>query len=299
MHMSFEDQLALPCYSDFDEFSRVVLSYDKTKSLEAVLMLGLRCSNLSQAFALAYRCALQSLLPQLNQSQWAAMCVTESQGNHPRNIQAHINQDGSVTGEKSFVTMAGLAEQLLVIAKAQGEQKDDSRPVLKAVLVDYQQAGVSVAQMPAMKMLSDIPHGILTLNNAACDILTGDGYSDYSKLFRVLEDAHILMAASSFILNQAYRAGQVDVVAKALAMVGLLNGIPLVSNPWVHLQLAQGFDQFLQLCEMFEQELPKYNGAVSDAWFVDKKLFSIASGARKTRTEKALHWVAAKSRGEV
>ena len=299
MNIFFENQLALPCYKNFDDFSSAVLSHDKTQSIQAVLTLGLRCSNLSQAFALAYRCALQSLLPQLNQSQWAAMCVTESQGNHPRNIQTHINQDGNVSGEKSFVSMAGLAQQLLVIVKAQDEQKDHARPVLKAVLIDSQQTGVSVMQMPAMKMLADIPHGTLTLDNATCEILTGDGYSDYSKVFRVLEDAHILMAASSFILNQAYRAGQVDVVAKALAIVGLLNGILLVSNPWVHLQLAQGFDQFLELCDMFEQELPTYSQVFSDTWFVDKKLFSIASGARKTRTDHALSWVATKARGEV
>lgn len=292
-----EQQLSLPCFESFDVFSEAVLSHDKSHSMQAAFTLGLRCANLSQAFALAYRCALQALLPQLKQDQWAAMCVTESQGNHPKHIQTQVNKDGCVSGEKSFVTMAGLAQQLLVIAKTQGEHKTDARPMLKAVLVNYAQAGVSVTKMPAMSMLSDIPHGILMLENATGEVLEGDGYSDYSKVFRVLEDAHILMAASSFILNQAYRCGQADVVAKALAIIGLMGGISLVSTPWVYLQLAQAFDQFLELCEMLEKKIANFGEGFSQAWLADKKLFSIASGARKARTEKALNWVATKGEG--
>jgi alkylation response protein AidB-like acyl-CoA dehydrogenase len=281
-------QLTRPCFESFEDFSVTLLNQDKQDSLQAVAEVGLRCSNLSQAFALAYRCALQALLPQLKQNQWAAMCVTESLGNHPKHIQTVINKDGSVSGEKSFVTMAGLAQQLLVIAK-QGER--DGRPVLKAVLVDADQAQVSVTQMPAMSMLKDIPHGAVSLKEAKGQVLAGDGHEDYSKVFRVLEDAHILMAASCLVLNQAYRFGLVEVMQTALGLVSFVSGLKLVSSPWVHLQLAQGFNQFLELCADFEKQMAICGDEFEQTWHKDKKLFSIASGARQARTEKAIQAV--------
>lgn len=283
-----ETQLKRPCFENFDDFSAAVLRLDKQDSLRAVTEVGLRCSNLSQAFALAYRCALQALLPQLDERQWAAMCVTERQGNHPKDIQTQVNADGYVSGEKSFVTMAGLAQQLLVIAK-QGEQ--DGRPVLKAVLVDGHQEQVAVTQMPAMGMLKDIPHGALSLKEAKGQALPGDGHEDYSKVFRMLEDAHILLAASCVILNQAYRFELTDTLQKALGLVSLVRGLNLVASPWVHLQLAEGFNQFLVLCEDFEHHMSVCGEDFEQAWHKDKKLFSIASGARKGRTEKAIQQV--------
>lgn len=297
MAIRFEAQLALPCFKNFDEFSKAVLSQDKSNSMDVALNIGLRCSNLSQAFAVAYRCALQALVPQLDQTQWAAMCVTEQQGNHPRHIQTQLYSDGTVSGEKSFVSMAGLAQQLLVIAKGSDSQEQDARPVLKAVLLDTDQPHVKVDKMPAMKMLADIPHGRLSLEHATCEILPGDGYAQYSKIFRVLEDAHILMAASAFILNTAYRAGQVDVVAKALSIIGLLKGMDLHAGPWLHIQLAQAFEQFLTLSQLFEEGMSFYDETLSQAWLADKKLFAIASGARQARTDKAMSWLKAKGEG--
>jgi alkylation response protein AidB-like acyl-CoA dehydrogenase len=297
MDTKLEAQLALPCFENFDAFSKAVLSQDKSNSMDAALNIGLRCSNLSQAFAVAYRCALQALVPQLNQTQWAAMCVTEQQGNHPRHIQTHLHADGTISGEKSFVSMAGLARQLLVITKVADAQEHDGRPELKVVLVDTDQAHVRVDKMPSMKMLADIPHGRLSLEHATCEILPGDGYAQYSKVFRVLEDAHILMAASAFILNTAYRVGQVEVVAKALSIIGLLKGMDLKSGPWAHIQLAQAFEQFLTLSQLFEESLAVYDETLAQAWLADKKLFAIASGARQARTDKAMNWLKTKGEG--
>jgi hypothetical protein len=53
-------------------------------------------------------------------------------------------------------------------------------------------------------------------------------------------------------------------------------------------QLAAGFEQFFDLCEMFEPCLAQCGTQFEDRWHKDKKIFSLASGARKARTEKAL-----------
>ena len=280
-----QEQLKQACFEDFDAFSNAVLQHDKQDSLQTVLACGLRCSNLSQAFALAYRCALQALVPALKQDQWASMCVTEREGNHPKQIKTQLNKQGCVSGEKSFVTMAGLSEQLLVICK-QGEQ--GGQPILKAVLVNADQPGVTVTLMPAMNMLSEIPHGVLSLDDAQGEVLNGDGHSDYSRVFRVLEDTHILLAASCLILNQAYRFNLSGVMQRALGLVSFLLSLKLQPSNWLSVQLAAGFDQFLELCEMFEPFLGQCGAEFEARWYKDKKIFSLASGARQARTDKAL-----------
>lgn len=283
-------QLKAPAFESFDDFSQSLFIQDKQDSMAAVVFCGLRCTNLSQAFALAYRCALQALLPQLQQNQWAAMCVTEAQGNHPRHIHTQLDSGGRVSGEKRFITMAGLAKQLIVIAK-QGDS--NNRPILKAVLIKENKPQVEVTQMPTMGMLKDIPHGVLTLNQAQGEVLEGDGYEDYSKHFRLLEDAHMLMATSCLILNQAYRHDLTAVMQQALNLVTFMQAVDLTPSPWVHLQLASGFEQLLTLTNAFELEMPVCGEAFTQAWNQDKKLFSIASGARESRTKKAMQYIMA------
>ncbi len=280
-----EQALQQTPFSSIQELGGELLS-GQSLDLNCAFALGLRCSNLSQAFALAYRCALQTLVPTLDKSSWAAMCVTEAQGNHPKQLQAYLDETQKVFGHKSFVTMAGLAKQLIVIVK-QGEQ--DGRPCLKAMKISTDDPHVDVSVMPAMKMLQEVPHGQVHFNGAAGELLHGDGHELYSKPFRTLEDAHILVACSAMLLGQALR-NQLDsaVVQKALSVVAVVKDLMPQDYPWQHLQLAEGFSLFSQLCELFDQELSSCSPAFSQQWQADKALFSIAGKARAARTEKAV-----------
>ena len=84
MYNLIDKHVKQPLYKSFEQLEQAVFEADKTDSLSATLELALTSNNISQAFIIGYRCALQSLLPELNQRQWAAMCVSEKTGNHPK-----------------------------------------------------------------------------------------------------------------------------------------------------------------------------------------------------------------------
>jgi hypothetical protein len=281
-----ERQLKLNEYTDFNQFSESVLALNKTNSLKATLELGLRATSIGQSFAAGYRCALQSLWPKLNSKEWAALCVSETQGNHPKKIITTVTEQGVLKGHKSFVSMAEQAEQLIIIAKS-GETHD--RPILKAVLVSQSQVGVEAKAMPNIGMLPDINHGSIELNNAEGIVLPGDGHADFSRRFRYLEDVHLLMAFVSLILSKSLRNNlDPEIVEKCLVLVTAIVNLDKQDSHWQHLHLSGLFREFEGLALNFEAAIEDVNGDFYQNWMRDKKIFSIASRARKERTKKAI-----------
>jgi len=289
MYRIIDAQLKQPQFANFTEFAQAVLSQDKKNSLQAVLSVSLKANSIGQAFAVGYRCALQALLPELNSSQWVAMCVTEPQGNHPKQIQTQVTPDGLVSGQKSFVTMAELSQQLIVIAKS-GETGE--RPILKAVLLQQPSQGVSLQVMKAMNLVPDIGHGQIALENAQGVILPGDGHNDYSKRFRYLEDIHVLMAFVSLIFSMSVRHQlQAFISEKCLLLINSLLTQELLDEPWQHLHMAAAFETFEKIVTDFETNFDSVPESFKSDWLRDKKLFSIANKAKLARTEKARAWL--------
>lgn len=277
-------QLSAPLFEGFSEMEAAVLSGEKPLNQMTTLELSLRCQNMSQVFALAYRCALQHLLPQLDVTQWAAMCVTEENGNHPKKIEAFI-EGNLLSGEKSFVTMASYATQLLVIAKDASETEAIK---LKAVLLDSRQPTVEITTFPALGLMDHVPHGKVRFNQAQSTVLEGDGYELYSKPFRTFEDTFILLGSSAFILSMAYRYKlDVIVIQKAMSMISQLVSLPIHHDAWMHVHLDYVHTRFFDLIQSFESQKEKLPQTVMDEWLKDKKIFSIAGKAREIRFSKA------------
>ena len=285
MFKIIERQLKQNEYTDFIQFSNEVLQQNKSDSLQSTLELGLRATSLSQSFALAYRCALQVLLPSLDSTQWAALCVSEAQGNHPRHIKTTVDENGMVNGKKSFVSMAEQAKQLIVITNS-GEA--NSRPLLKAVLVSQDSHEVLFIPMPSIGMLPDISHGSIELNNAKGIILPGDGHINFSKRFRYLEDIHVLTAFTSLVLSKSFRNNLApELTEKCLVLISAVMSLKLEVTDWHHLHLAGLFQEFSELIREFDNNLHLLPEEFGISWKRDKKIFSIASKARLARTEKS------------
>ncbi|MEY8262559.1 MAG: hypothetical protein RPR98_00005 [Bermanella sp.] len=290
MYRIIDAQLKQPLFSHFDEFATAALWQDKTNSLHGVLAVSLRANSIGQAFAVAYRCALQALLPELDAQQWAAMCVTEPQGNHPKHIQSQVTPAGLVSGHKSFVTMAELSRQLIVIAKS-GETQG-GRPVLKAVLLQQPAEGISLQVMDALKLLPDVGHGKITLENAQGTILPGDGHNDYSKRFRHLEDVHILMAFVTLMFSLSVRYKLSPLISeKCLLLMSSLLGQELAGHSWQHLQLTAAFAAFAEIVAQFEGSFDSLPEPFKRDWLRDQKIFSVANKARLARSDKARSWL--------
>ncbi len=296
MYHIIDESLQQEQFGDFSAFAEAALNQDKVKSLESTLSIALRATSIGQAFAVAYRCALQVLLPSLNQAQWAALCVSEPQGNHPKKLKTLVSPQGLITGYKSFVTMAQQASQLIVIAKAtdntQALLSIEGRPILKAVLLKQPTTGIVIKEMPEMNLVPDIRHGQIELDNAQGIILPGDGHNDYSKYFRYLEDVHVLMAFVSLMLSTSVRHQlEPEINEKCLVLIASVLAQDLKDASWQHLFLAGAFSEFKEIVARFEGSFHNLPQSFVDGWQRDKKLFTLAAKARLARTEKARLWL--------
>ncbi len=293
MYRIIQTQLKQPQFDSFTEFAQAALAQDKVNSLQGTLSVSLRATSIGQAFSIAYRSALQALLPSLNPQQWAAMCVTEVKGNHPKQLETYVTADGVVTGHKSFVTMGGHAQQLIVVAKTDGSQVNQvDRPTLKAVLLQQSAKGIQIHALDNIKLVPDVPHASMTLDDAQGVILPGDGHTDYSKRFRYLEDIHVLISFVALILSTSVRYGLPSkITEQCILLTSALVSQKLLDEPWQHLHLSEAFKNFEMIVLAFEENFEQLPVTFKADWLRDKKLFSLANKARQVRAEKARVWL--------
>lgn len=262
-------------------------------TFDAATRFGFDTDRLGYAFIGGYSGALRAMVPALGAP--AALCVTEAGGGHPRAVQCTLRPDGDgfvLDGEKAFVTFGALAEQLLVVCKM-GDRADGT-PELALVQIPADRAGIAIAALPATPFAPEIPHAKVTLTAVAVNAherLRGDGYLDYVKPFRTVEDIHVLGAALGYLVSVARRTGSgADFCAEACALVTSLRALALEppGEPAVHLALGaihgrietlvhEGWNPVWQRADVSERE----------RWQRDRPLLAIASKVRAARFERA------------
>jgi hypothetical protein len=269
--------------------SQNTLSYQTPAAL--ALYAGLNADRLASAFACGYQAALRHLFPSLG-TQVGAFCVTEATGAHPRQIQTTLNkttQGWQLSGDKSFVSMADLAQQAFVIA-LRGEQ--DGRPDLALV-----QVAISQTHCKLSKPLSYIPelcHGALTIDTSitSASILPGDGHSDYSKVFRILEDIYVSIAVLSMLLSNSVKSQhENEFISDVLSCIQQLISLTkhTIKNPHTHLLLASTLRQSTQLYQQVNHQLSlKGNSTTGNSFWIacwerDKPLLGFAKKSRDQR----------------
>ena len=236
--------------------------------------------RLGYAFRDGYAAALRALVPGLGELEVVAFCATEEAGAHPRAIQTRW--DGTrVTGRKLFVTMGTRAERLLVVAR-------DEPGNLHVISVDARAPGVTLVPMPPTPFAPEIPHAEVRLEGAPGIALPGDGYSNYMKPFRTVEDIHVFAAAIGYLMSLGRRIGWAPVVIARLAALGaslahLAELDPLA--PTTHLALAGVLDLGRALfAELDFTVVPEEERA---RWLRDRPLLEVAGKVRAQRFESA------------
>lgn len=274
-------------FKNWKEFEQTVLELNYHQSQEVLEQLARRTASPSQAFALAYQAAMLQLVPAFDPKQWAAFCVSESQGNHPRQLQAqaHIDSHGTIVlnGEKTFVTHGKHAKQLVVIAKS---HDPDEIGRLRAYLLMQGSTGVEISESRPAGILPELDHGKLLLHNAPTTMLKGDGHSDYSKRFRLLEDQYMLLVFSNHIAAQVERIGSdksIQNQAEALTQKVNVNGDLDAKGV---LALGYHYEALMDLSNQYTHWLQKYP-ELQQQWQRDSKLFLLAKKAREIRTSQA------------
>ncbi|MBW2189460.1 MAG: acyl-CoA dehydrogenase [Deltaproteobacteria bacterium] len=260
----------------------------------AAVLTASRVDRLGLAFAAGYPAALQQLSPGTRLP--CALCVTEDEGTHPRAMKTTLERVGGrdeLNGTKTFVTFGNLAKDLLVAAKV-GE-KPDGRPDLALVRIPADRAGVTLEVHPPTPFAPEIPHARLELRHVqvrAGERLPGDGFTEYVKPFRTVEDIHVLGAALGYLVGVTRRAnGPVQLLADfgaALVALDWLRGVPPL-DPRTHVVLQGVYQRVVELAE--GDELAAVWESTSederDRWRRDRPLLDVAFRARRARFERA------------
>lgn len=263
-------------------------------TVERALALGLVAPTVGCAFVGGYQSALHAMVPSLGPDARAALCATEEGGAHPRAIATRVTAAGegvTLEGAKRFVTGARHATTLLVLA-SEGTH-EDGRNRLALVRVPADAASVRFEDMPATAFAPDVPHASVTFASVPLTRearLPGDGWSDYVKPFRTVEDLHVQAAVTAWLLGALRRhegpSALIErLAAHALSLRALADAA--VGAPATHLALAGAFANLEAITEAMEAWWPSAPDALRAQWARDRTLLKVASNAREQRRLRA------------
>ncbi len=247
------------------------------------------------AFAAGYQAALRKLVPAIPDERVVSLCVTEAKGNHPRAIETTLARDAGgvvrLRGQKRWATHSPHATDLLVAVRA--GLAADGRPEIKLVRVRADAPGVIVETMHGIAFVPEISHGSVTLDDVAVagdDVLPGDGYADYVKPFRTVEDVHVAAALAAHLTRLAFVFDwPPSIREELLAHLVMLRGLALSDSrsAATHLALGGAFRDQARLLEAIEPCWARADEATRARWERDRPLLAVAGTARDKRLEAA------------
>ncbi|MFE9582981.1 acyl-CoA dehydrogenase family protein [Nocardia sp. NPDC006044] len=261
------------------------------KPVDVALAGGFGADRLGYAFLSGYQEALRTLIPDLPADELVALCATEAGGGHPSAIRTTLAEDqGAVrlNGTKTFATLGMLAHRLVVIASAGADEAGRNR--LRATMVDVRAAGVHVTNLPATAFAPEIPHAMVTLTDVAAVVLPGDGYLDYLRPFRTIEDVHVLAAALGWLIRVARAADWPrSALQRLLTAVSAVRGLDIdaPSSPGVHIALGGAFDYVGTVLTELDSLWASADSATRQLWERDRPLLTIAGRVRDQRLATA------------
>ncbi|MGB5813124.1 MAG: acyl-CoA dehydrogenase family protein, partial [Polyangiales bacterium] len=223
-------------------------------AFRAAVQVASTADRLGLAFAVGYPAALEHLVGGVLFP--SALCVTEAKGNTPRSTETTLSVEGGdliLRGTKSFVTFGTLANTLVVSARV--GQSPDGRPRLAVVRIPAKRDGIVLEELPGIPFVPEVPHAAVRFEEvivAADEQLPGDGYLDYVKPFRTIEDIHVVAATLGYLLGLARRTRAPSLLiaelgASLVALDRLRAEPPL--DPRVHIALHGVYQNLTSLLE--------------------------------------------------
>jgi alkylation response protein AidB-like acyl-CoA dehydrogenase len=267
-------------------YAELLARHPQAAPLELAILGGYQAATPGLAFLAGYQAALRALWPEAPDSL-GAFCVTEQRSLRAADMRSRLGEDG-LSGRKDFVTGGAAACWLLVSARVEAEGES---PRLAMLQVDSDACGVVLEPGPALPLLPDIPHARVLFNAAPARQLAGDGWTDYVKPFRSLEDLHVMAAICAW----AYGAGvrlqwQQALRLRLLAVLAGCAGVAgnALHSATGHLALAAVSDSFAALRGELDQAFAAGPTDLAQQWQRDQRVLDLAQGARQARLAKSL-----------
>lgn len=266
------------------------------------IIAGFDADRLGWAFASGYQAALHALLPALPPDGVAAFSVTEAGGNRPRDIHTTLERDGEagwrLDGSKRWATLG--PEGALFLVAARDTSVSGERPAIRLLRVPSAAPGVRIETLPPTPFVPELPQAALHFDSVALEpgaLLPGDGYDNYVKPFRTIEDIHVSAAQLAYTLREARRFGwPADWLERAF---GALEALRFAAHEdpasaATHVALAGVLSQLEALLREADALWARAADAVARArWQRDRPLGNVASQTRAQRTARAWQRLAA------
>lgn len=265
-------------------------------SFVTALDAGLAAGQLAFCFAGGYQAALRRLLPSLPADAFAALLVTEGKKQRPEELVTTLRALGDgrfrLDGEKSWVAGGTAATHLLVLARhvdAVGGRVSSS-----LALVTPEQGGLVLESRPASGFLDAVPHARARFDNLLVTpdmLLPGDGWRDYARPFRTIEDIHVSTTIAAHLVVHALRRDfPPALVATLLAVLSRLGQCADrdARDPHTHLLLAGAEQELAAVAAQVTQLVKAADDPFARDWRTNGMLLALAAPARVKRLEKAM-----------
>jgi acyl-CoA dehydrogenase len=294
--LSASQAAAAPCESVAQWWPRHrAIAAEQPDPIHQAIVGGFVADRVGWAFASGYQAALRALFPDAPADRICALCVTEADGNSPKAIKSALKKSEHgwhLNGAKRWTTLG--PDGALFFVAARDEAASRERPAIKIVRVSSASAGLNIQAMPATKFVPEVPHAQLQFENLQIqesEILPGDGYDQYVKPFRTVEDIHVQAAVLAYLMREGQRLSWpqhwLERLSALLAALGKISDMP-AAHAETHIALAGALAIGAGLigeCEEFWRK-----NAIDPAalrWARDRELLKVASGAREQRTARA------------
>lgn len=237
------------------------------------------------AFLSGYQAALRALCADAP-AGLGALCATEGRSLRPADLQTRF--DGArVQGHKSYVAAGDAADWLLVSAR---EEADGESPRLALLRLPMRSEGVTLEVGPLLPLMPDVPHARLRLDAVLAERLPGDGWNDYVKPFRSLEDLYVQSALTAWLYGVGQACGwsqalQLRLLAQLAAASELSRLAP--GEATTHVLLGALFAGFEALTPQVDEALQAGPAHWNQLWQRDRGILGMAGAARAKRLEKA------------
>lgn len=288
---------ALACETVAEWWPRYrAIALDHPDPIHQAIVGGFVADRVGWAFASGYQAALRALVHDLPADRICALCVTEEDGNSPKAIKSTLRRNGSgliLDGAKRWTTLGPEGGALFLVAARDADAAGE-RPSLRVARVASNAPGVTVEKMPPTRFVPEVPHARLKFEGVRVDesaLLPGDGYDQYVKRFRTIEDIHVQAAVLSYLMREAQRLGWaqgwIERLSALLAALGKIADMP-AENAETHISLAGALAIGAGLID--EADAFWMKSAADPAalrWARDRELLKVASGAREQRTKRA------------
>jgi len=253
------------------------------------------------AFASGYQAALHALFPGAPEDRICALCVTEAEGNSPKAIRCELRREGGgwrLDGAKRWTTLG--PEGAVFFVAARDAEASGARAVIRVARVQSGATGMTVTLMPPTRFVPEVPHAQLRFDNvriAGDALLPGDGYADYVKRFRTVEDLHVNAAIVAYLVREARRlAWPTAWIEGAAALLHALRALAAEdpSAPATHIALAGALAHSGALLLQADGHWASSSDPAAERWRRDRELLQVAGSARTQRTARAWERIAEK-----